>query len=213
MPETDHGLMLVQSSGSRHKAQRYAFSLDRVSMLSRSTCVFFSAHELFDHAHAIYDAILPTSGGRRYLLTFAKFGINVDRWFARQVPMNSWPEERFHRLMTSLIVLATKSSGPAAPWPEFLVDQEIDPILNWIAERSRQGTACSVRTTASNAVRIARRAGEMGQDLAGTAFIVSGEALRTPSALRFTVSMPAPFRVMDARASARSDMDAAIPAI
>ncbi len=79
--------------------------------------------------------------------------------------------------MTSLIVLATKSFGPGAPWPEFLVEQEIDPILNWIVERNRQGTACSVRTTASNAVRIARRAGEMGQDLAGAAFIVSGEAL------------------------------------
>jgi hypothetical protein len=92
MPETDHGLMLMQSSGSRHKAQRYAFSLDRVSMLSRATCVFFSAHNLFDHDHAIYDAILPTSGGLRYLLTFAKFGIRVDRWIARQVPMISRPE-------------------------------------------------------------------------------------------------------------------------
>jgi len=177
MPDTDHGLMLTQSSGSRHKAQRYAFSLDRVSMLSRSTCVFFSAHDLFDHAHAIYDAILPTSGGLRYLLTFAKFGIKVDRWFARQVNMNSWPEASFHRLVTSLIVLATKSFGPGALWPEFIVEQEIDRILRWIVERNKQGTACCVRTTASNAVRIARLAGEMGQELDGATFIVSGEAL------------------------------------
>ena len=137
MPDTDHGLMLTQSSGSRHKAHRYAFSLDRVSMLSRSTCVFFSAHDLFHHAHAIYDAILPTSGGIRYLLTFAKFGIKVDRWFARQVPMNSWPEAGFHRLVTSLIVLATNSFGPGAPRPEFLEEQEIGRIVRWIVERNR----------------------------------------------------------------------------
>ncbi|MGH7824586.1 MAG: hypothetical protein ACREQ7_05365 [Candidatus Binatia bacterium] len=177
MPDSDHGLMLTQSSGSRHKAHRYAFSLDRVSMLSRSTCVFFSAHDLFHHAHGIYDAILPTSGGIRYLLTFAKFGIKVDRWFARQVPMNSWPEASFHRLVTSLIVLATNSFGPGAPWPEFLEEQEIRRIVHWIVERNRQGTACCLRTTASNAVRIARAAGEMGQQLDGARFIVSGEPL------------------------------------
>jgi hypothetical protein len=91
--------------------------------------------------------------------------------------MISWPEASFHRLVTSLIVLATKSFGPGAPWPEFLAEQEIDPILRWIDERNRRGIACSVRTTASNAVRIARRAADMGRDLAGATFIVSGEAL------------------------------------
>ena len=112
LDDADGGLILTQSSGSRNQAHRYAVSLNRMAMLSLSTCIFFSAHDLLRYSHAIYDAILPTSGGIRDSLTFAKFGIKADRWFARRVPMNSWPEAMFHQLMTWAIVLATKTLVP-----------------------------------------------------------------------------------------------------
>ena len=177
LQSSSRGLMLTQSSGSRNRPQRYALSLDRTAMSSRLRCVFFSAHDLFHYSHAIYDAILPTSGGIRHLLSFAKIGIKVDRWFARRVPMNSWPEAAFHRLTTSLIVLATRLFGPGAPWPQFLDGHEINRIVNWIVENNQIGRACCVRTTASNAVRIARTAQTMGQSLDGAKFVVSGEPL------------------------------------
>ena len=178
LQDADRGLILTQSSGTRGQPLRYALSLDRLaSTSSLSTAIFFSAHDLFRYSHAIYDAILPTTGGIRYLLRFSKIGIKVDRWFARRVPMNSWPEAAFHRLTTSLIVLATRLFGPGAPWPQFLDGHEINRIVNWIVENNQIGRACCVRTTASNAVRIARTAQTMGQSLDGAKFVVSGEPL------------------------------------
>ena len=80
------GLILNQSSGTRGRPQRHALSLDRLATSSLATAIFFSAHDLFGYSHAIYDAILPTTGGIRYFLGFAKIGITIDRWFARRVP-------------------------------------------------------------------------------------------------------------------------------
>jgi len=178
LQDADRGLILTQSSGTRGRPQRHALSLDRLAMSSSlSTAIFFSTHDLFRYSHAIYDAILPTTGGIRYLLRFAKIGIKTDRWFARRVPLNSWPEAAFHHLTTSLIVLGTKFFGPGSPWPEFLDGHEVGRIVNWIAEKKRVGEACCVRTTASNAVRIARTAQTMGQSLDGAKFVVSGEPL------------------------------------
>jgi hypothetical protein len=192
LEDADGGLVLTQSSGSRNQAHRYAVSLDRMAMLSLSTCVFFSAHDLLRYSHAIYDAILPTSGGIRYLLTFAKFGIAADRWFARRVPMNNWPEAMFHQAMTRAIVLATKTFGPGAPRPEYIDRQEVGRIVDWIVEQKQGGKFCCVRTTASNAVEIARAAQNTGRSLEGASFIVSGEP--------FTDTKSAVLRAVNARA-------------
>jgi hypothetical protein len=177
MRDSHRGLVLSQSSGTRGPPQRYAVSLknSRESSIVRS--IFLSAHDLFHHSHAIYDTILPTSGGIRDLLGFAKCQIRVERWFARRVPLNSWPEATFHHLMTSLIVLAAKCFGPGAPSPEFLEGHELDRIVNWMAEQRTLGKAACLRSTASNGVRIARIAQDMGQSLKGCSFIVSGEPL------------------------------------
>jgi hypothetical protein len=177
LQRADRGLMLTQSSGSTGRPQRHALSLEHVAQSSVANAIFFSAHDFFPYCHAVYDAILPTAGGIRYLLRFAKNGIKVDRWFARRVPMNSWAEAIFHRFTTALIVLAGKSFGPGAPWPDLIEGLEGGRIVHWIAEKKRVGKNCCVRTTASNAVRIARTAQKMGQSLEGSSFVVSGEPL------------------------------------
>jgi hypothetical protein len=177
MRDSDRGLVLTQSSGTRGSPQRYALSLDNIAWASRARTILISAHDLFHYSHAIYDAILPTSGGIRNFLGFAKSGIAMQHWFARRVPMNSWPEATFHRLMTSLIVLATKSFGPGAPWPEFLESHELSRIVSWMVQQRKAGKPSCLRTTVSNAVRIARIASDMGASLAGTKFMVSGEPL------------------------------------
>jgi len=192
LEDAEGGLVLTQSSGSRSRAYRYAVSLDRMAMLSHATCVFFSAHDLLRSSHAIYDAILPTSGGIRYLLTFAKFGIVTDRWFARRVPMTSWPEAMFHQVMTRAIVLATKTFGPGAPRPEFISRQEVGRIVDWIVAQRQDGKFSCVRTTASNAVEIARAAQRTQRSLEGATFIVSGEP--------FTDTKSALIRAVDSRA-------------
>lgn len=171
------GLILNQSSGTSGQAQRYPLSLDRLVFVAHSISIFFSAHDLFDYAHAIYDAPLPSDAAIRHLLTFGKSGVRVDRWFARQVPMGAWPEAAYHHLMTYLIVLAVKRFGPGAPSPEFVDAEEPHRIVDWITDKKPTDRPRCVRTTASNAVRIVRAALALGRSVAGTKFIVSGEPL------------------------------------
>jgi hypothetical protein len=165
------------SSGTRNHPIRSGFFLDWLAMKAWATCIFFSAHDLFSHAHAMYDAILPGSGGINNLLIYAKLGISTDRWFARKIPVNTRLEAEYHYLMTRLIVLMGKRFGPGFPKPEFTDISQVYRIVNWASEKRREGKPCSVTTTASNAVRIARSAREMGESLAGVKFNVSGEPL------------------------------------
>jgi hypothetical protein len=109
----------IQSSGTRNDPVRSFISLDWLAVWALVVGVFFAAHDLFSYAHAIYDGILPSSGGVNSLLTYAKLGVMADRWFARTIPVNTWLEGRYQFLLTSLIVLAGKRFGPGLPWPDF----------------------------------------------------------------------------------------------
>lgn len=155
------GLIVTQSSGTSGQAQRYPLSLDRLVFAAHSTSIFFSAHDLFHYAHAVYDAPLPSDAAIRLLLTFAKAGVRVDRWFAPRLPMGAWPEAAYHYLMTYLIVLAVKRFGPGSPWPEFVDTEEAHRIVDWITDKKPADKPRCVRTTASNAVRIARAASRL----------------------------------------------------
>ncbi len=168
---------VTQSSGTKNGPVRSRLVLDWLAMKAWATCLFFSAHDLFSHSHAMYDAILPGSGGINNLLIYAKLGISTDRWFARKIPVNTRLEAEYHYLMTRLIVLMGKRFGPGFPKPEFTDISQVYRIVNWASEKRREGKPCSVTTTASNAVRIARSAREMGESLAGVKFNVSGEPL------------------------------------
>lgn len=177
LQDSSQAAILIQSSGTTNRPQRYALSLDRIARQALLTSLLFSAHDLFSRVHAIYDASLPSSGGIRYLLAFAKLGVTVDRWFAPKVPMGAWPEARYHQLMAYLIVQGARWFGPGSPWPEFLDSREAGRVVDWIVSSNRAGKSCCVRTTASNAVRVANAALGTGQSLDTTKFIVSGEPL------------------------------------
>src|SRR5262245_7934816 len=167
----------IQSSGTRNEPVRSFIDLDWLTARAAATAVFFSAHGLWPYAHAIYDGILPASGGINNALLYAKIGKVVERWFARTMPINHWLEGGYHYLTTSLIVLAGKRFGPGFPMPEFLDIQDMARIVRWVEQRRRVGETCCITTAASNATRIARLALEMGMSLQGTKFIASGEPL------------------------------------
>jgi hypothetical protein len=165
----------IQSSGTRNEPVRSFIALDWLAVRTPVVGMFFAAHDLFSYAHAVYDGILPASGGVNSLLTYAKLGVIADRWFARTIPVNAWLEGRYHSLMTHLIVLAGKRFGPGFPRPDFTDLADIHQIVRWVLQKNRQGKACCITTPASNAARIGRVAWEMGASLHGTKFIVTGE--------------------------------------
>jgi hypothetical protein len=165
---------VTQSSGTRNRPLRSLRPLDWHAIGTPGLAIFFSAHNLFAYCHATYDAILPGSAVNS-LLHYAKLGIRTDRWFARKIPVNGWLEGRYYYLTTYLIVLMGKWFGPGFPRPEFIDIQDLHQIIRWVTDKKREGKACCINATASNAVRIARLAWTMGVSLEGTKFRVHGE--------------------------------------
>ncbi|OGQ82757.1 MAG: hypothetical protein A3F90_06830 [Deltaproteobacteria bacterium RIFCSPLOWO2_12_FULL_60_19] len=172
--------MTTRSSGSRGRPFRSFLSLDLVAAWALGQCVLFAAHRLFSNAHAVYDAILPAGAGVATLLFNARFGIASDRWFARKIPIKDYLTGWHHALTTYLIVLMGKRYGPGFPRPESVGHEELQRIIDWIVNKRRNGKACCLRATVSNATRIARLAWECGISLEGTKFIVGGEPLTEP---------------------------------
>lgn len=168
---------VVQTSGTRNQAVRSTVSLDWLALRARAIAVFFSAHGLFSYSHAMYDAILPGSGGVNNLLFYAKLGISTERWFARKIPVHTRLEAQYHYWMTRLIVFMGQRFGPGFPKPELIDLQDIHRIVGWAAEKRRARKPCSIACAASNGARVARVALEMGESLEGLKFNVSGEPL------------------------------------
>jgi hypothetical protein len=165
----------TQSSGTTNDPIRSFVSLDLLRIRTPATYFFFVAHDLFSHAHAMYDAILPGSAGINNLLIYAKMGVLADRWFARKVPIKNKLESIHHSLTTQLVVLAAKYFHPSFPRPEFIDSCETDRIVRWTAKHQAGKKASCITTAASNATKIACIACELGISLEGTKFIVTGE--------------------------------------
>ncbi len=168
---------VTQSSGTSNRPIRSMVPLDWQAVRAASLGAFFSAHDLFSHSHAVFDAILPCSAGIMHLNYHAKLGIVTERWFAREIPSDNRLAAWYHYLTTYLIVLSGKLCGPGFPRPEFTAIGDVSRIVRWIEEKNRLDRPSCVTTAASNAVRIARLAWEQGVSLHRTKFNVSGEPL------------------------------------
>src|SRR5205814_721297 len=92
----------IQSSGTRNSPVETQVSLEWLAVRTLAVCVFLDAHALFSHAHAMYDAVLPASGGINNLLMYNRAGVAVERWFAREVP----DDRGRHYLATYTMALA-----------------------------------------------------------------------------------------------------------
>ncbi len=165
----------IHTGGSRHAPIPSFLSPDRLTEQTFELAILFSAHNLASCSHAVYDGILPSSGGVKFSLIYAKMGVPVDRWFARKIPVNSRIAGWYRYLQTYLIVLAGRRYGPGFPGPEFTDIADIGRIIDWMSEKKREGATCCLKTSASSACRIASVAQERGLSLEGTKFLIGGE--------------------------------------
>jgi hypothetical protein len=165
----------TRSSGTNNAPIYAVLPLDRIAVRALEAAVFFSAHDLFGRAHAVYDAILPAGGGMVNLLVNAKLGIATERWFARTMPVGSYAGQWCQYLSTLAIVLLGKKYGPGFPIPEFVDTGNVGNIARWVADKRRAGQRCCIKAAASNATRIAQAALDLDISLDNAKFIVTGE--------------------------------------
>lgn len=167
--------ILTQSSGSSNRPIASMATLDRVAASALYQCIFYAAHDLFGSSHAVYDAAVPAGAGIRTILNRTKAGIPMEKWFARAVPTAD-RFVKFSSVTTSYVVVAlAKLFGPGAALPEDVDHDNLTPILEWFTSAKARGRACCLKTSSSNAVRIAQVAWRAGISLEGMIFHVGGE--------------------------------------
>jgi hypothetical protein len=165
----------TQSSGTNNAPMTSIISLERVAVQSLELAVLFSAHGLWQKAHALYDAILPSGSGLRNLMMNAKLGVYAERWFARPVPAKSGAGGWYNYLATQFIVAMARRNGARFPRPEFIDIDDLTAIVRWVSAKRAEGRGCSIKTIGSNAARIAQTAEAMHASLEGVTFICGSE--------------------------------------
>jgi len=166
---------VTQSSGTANAPVPTFSSLEGRALRAMGAAIGYSANDLFSRAHAVYEPMLAGRAG--HVLTSGKLGMPTDRWFVRKIPAHSWLEDTYHYLTTYLVAMTGTWFSPGIAKPEILDEEDVRPIVEWILAKRREGKKCFIKAVASNAVRIARRALEMGVSLEGTTFNAGGEPL------------------------------------
>ncbi|MDH3444865.1 MAG: hypothetical protein OEN50_13125, partial [Deltaproteobacteria bacterium] len=165
----------IQSSGTRNQPVGTFSSLDWLALQVFGQAFFYSAHNLFSSAHAVYEPIV--AGSMKFILTYAKLGIPTDKWFALNAGGFGLLEGRYHHMNARLIADLGRWFGPGIANPEYLEVGDVKPVLEWIREKKLNGQNSCIRTVVSNATRIARAALEAGMSLQDVTFTMGGEPL------------------------------------
>ncbi len=118
--------------------------------------------------------ILPSSLGIGNNLRCIRFGEPPAKWFAQS---GHWRDAGHYRAVTHFIVHFARLMGAPVPLPDYLPENDFSPVARWIAQRKHDGFPCVMRSYVSPAVRVAAAARDAGLDIAGTIFLVDGEAL------------------------------------
>jgi hypothetical protein len=118
--------------------------------------------------------ILPSTLGIGYNLRSIRCGQKTAKWFAQG---GHWLDAGHYRAVTYWMVRSARWMGASLPLPDYLPENDFSPVARWIAQRKREGLPCAMLSYASAAVRVASAARDAGLDIAGTLFLVDGEAL------------------------------------
>ena len=118
--------------------------------------------------------ILPSTSGFGNNLIGSRLGETPARWFAAS---GRRQDEGHYRAATRFIVRFARFMGAGLPMPEYLPENDFSPVAHYIAQLKSQGRACVMHSYVSPAVRVAAAARDAGLDIAGTLFMVDGEAL------------------------------------
>ena len=168
------GYIETISSGSRSRGTPTRKSIE--SQLYREVYDELRTREfnLDTRVCGLLQPILPSSSGLKNSIERARAGGRIDRWFSVRGGVR---DSAHYRAVTHFLVGFGRALGASIPWPTYLPPNDFRPVAAWIAEHKRAGGLCALRSFVSPAVRVAAAAREADLDIAGTIFIVGGEAL------------------------------------
>ena len=168
-----------QTGGSRSAGDRIRLDLAHYTQDAVYDYFFLKAHDLIDRPYALWRPTPPWGAGIKALLSRAKLGLVVDKWFVQ----NSWkPTSRNwkHSLMTAFAVYGGRLMGHELAVPEQVRLRDAWRVARWLADQKRQGRAAWLNTNAASGVRVCMAALEKNIDISETLFRFGGEPL-TPA--------------------------------
>jgi hypothetical protein len=130
--------------------------------------------ELRGRPLAVWRAAPPGFAGIGFVITHAKLGLQIERWFSqtRLTPRDGLAREY---LFTVATLLAGRTAGRPMPFPEHVPVGEAHHVARWLADKKAAGTPAYLSTAASSGVRAALAALEHGLDIEGSFFRLGGE--------------------------------------
>ncbi|MFB3777344.1 MAG: hypothetical protein ACE141_07020 [Bryobacteraceae bacterium] len=164
---------MATSSGSRSLGTVTKRSLEYQIYREAQNLVMTEQYEPSTRALVAISRILPSTGGIRRALNYARRGNPHDRWFA----LGGDRRATHYRLLTLAFLVELRLLGVPATLPTWLPQNDFRPVARWIAHRRRQGVPSLVMGAASCGVRAVVAAQELGLDISGTLFLLGGEAL------------------------------------
>lgn len=168
-PASPNG-METTSSGSRSRGLATNASNEYRLYRSQYEKLFMDENVPNGSAIVTMQLTLPAPGGLLFSTFVAMHGMRVEKWFATQ-------GQFYYRAATAALVWEGRLLGRAIPMPEYLPQNDYNPVARWIAAAKRGGRATFLRGNASACTRVAAAARDEKLDVAGTVCEVSGEAI------------------------------------
>lgn len=169
-----HGGLEHRTSGSGGASLATLRSLEYQLYIEARLSLGFKQFATPGHAFIGLMPAPPGTAGIRWMAYLPRWGYQVDRWFAIG---GSLRNTAHYRTLTSLLVLQARAAGFRMPFPTYLEENSFLPVALRIAEHKTAGVNTVLPSGVSRAVRVADAALENGLDIAGSTFLVGGEAL------------------------------------
>jgi hypothetical protein len=121
----------------------------------------------------------PAGAGLGAVLRYAKGGHPLVRWFDMRSP--TVPAAGLDARLLSLgMAWISRSCPNRVPYPEPVPGRDVSFVLDWLLRQRRRSGRAVLQTYVSQAVRVCRRAWDLGAELGGIVFIVGSEPM-TPA--------------------------------
>lgn len=160
------------TGGSTGRPTRVVVDLEHIDQSAHHWATWFATHDLMSSPLVYYT---PTHAGIvNGILRCARFGKSLDRWFAMS-EMATW---RDRSIAAAVQWMVRRAIG--LPRPEAVSLADSGRIGEYLHQLSRKGLRPCLNTYPSAAARICRAMQERGIPLAGSSFLLRGEAL-TPA--------------------------------
>jgi hypothetical protein len=168
------GLLETTSGATRSSGTISRRSLEFQIYREAQTCVLHDQFGLSHRPIVGIRSILPSDGGIRLSLTFARRGLHYEKWFALG---GTFRGSGHYRMVTRFLLTEARLLGVPLNFPHYLPQNDFLPVAQWIAKRCSEGEKPILWSNVSGGVRVAAAASEAGLDISGTTCLIGSEPL------------------------------------